>query len=178
MKAKWLLSLVISLVFFTALSGKAAVIYFNDFENTSDPLTEWSYKGSTPWGDPAEAAPGIAVTPGTTQHPSDRFFGQFVSDETTSLTLHNLPSWTTEVRLSFDLYIIRTWDEIGSEGPDRWKLTVSDEPKLLDTTFSNMTYAGQPYQSYPGTYPTDTNPARAGAFESNTLGFGVGTDGI
>ena len=147
MKTKMFLLFVILAQFVPVLPVIADIIYSNNFENISDPLTEWSDKGSTPWGDPEEAAPGIAVTPGTTQHSSDRFFGQFVGGETTSLTLHNLPSWTTEVRLSFDLYIIRTWDGIGPQGPDKWQLTVSNGPTLLDTTFSNMELSHQLYQS-------------------------------
>ncbi len=167
MKTWYVFLSVLALATLISNPATADVIYFNDFEDASDPLTEWSHKGSTPSGDPLQAAPGIAATPGTIQHPSDRFFGQFSGNETTSLALHNLPSWTEEVRLSFDLYIIRTWDGIGIMGPDRWKLDVSDGPILLDTTFANNDHQ----QSYPGTYPYDAYPNRTGAFEIETLGF-------
>jgi len=142
----------------------ADVIYFNDFENTSNPLTEWS-GGKTD------------ITPGTIQHPSDRFLGIFGESEATSLTLNGLPVWTKEVRLTFDFYAIRSWDGIASYfGPDIWEINVEGGELLLRTTFSNIGATGFD-QSYPGSYPGNIYPMRTGAVETDTLGYPVGYSG-
>ena len=139
----------------------AEVSYLNDFENPSDPLSEWS------------SDPRIEnTTPGTLQHDTDRFLGQFSGNESTSLTLNNLPSHT-DVTVSFDLYVIRTWDGNGPSGPDIWELSVDGGQSLLYTTFSNTGIQANQKQDYPDTYPGGDNPARTGAAESNTLGFTV-----
>lgn len=159
------------IVFFVLVLGviilpvSAQVIYFNDFENLLDPLDEWS---NVPENDIILDG---NVTPGTPQHSLDRFLGQFSGSETTSLTLNNLPSHT-EVKLSFDLYIIRTWDGNGPTGPDIWALSVGEQ-SLLHTTFSNTGIQANQKQDYPDTYPGGDNEARTGAAESNTLGFTV-----
>ena len=144
----------------------AEMIYFNDFESSLDPLSEWS---NIPENDTILDG---SVTPGTPQHPADRFLGQFSGSEVTSLTINNLPTHT-EVRISFDLYIIRTWDGNGPSGPDVWDLGVDGEPMLLHTTFSNTGIQASQGQDYPDNYPEGDNPARTGAAESNTLGFTV-----
>jgi hypothetical protein len=73
--------------------------------------------------------------------------------------------------VSFDLYIIRTWDGNGTMGGETWDLTVGGGPTLLHTGFSNMEEHGNPWQAYPDTYPGGNNPARTGAAEIRTLGF-------
>jgi hypothetical protein len=170
MKIKLLCFLSVCFLSWCQLSN-ADAIYFNDFENTSNLLTEWSPKGSTPYGDPTEAAPGIAVTPGTLDHPTDRFFGQFTGDEFTTLTLNNLPAHT-QLSISFDLYIIRTWDGIDPMGPDVWDLSIVGGQTLLHTTFNNF-WTSQNLQSYPDAYTGGVNLHHVGAAEINTLGFRV-----
>jgi len=166
MKTKWRRSLAAMSFLFYTLPVYADVIYSNDFENTSTPLTEWSYKGSTPPGDP------VGITPGTAQHPADRFIGQFSGNDSTILTLNNLPAHTS-LTSSFDLYLIRTWDGTGyvGAGPDIWDLSIKDGQTLLHTTFSNQELSGNIYQTYPNQYPGSASPARSGAIENNTLGF-------
>ncbi len=87
------------------------------------------------------------------------------------------------IRVSFDLYIIRSWDgnhitSGGSPvGPDLWRFSVSND-MLLMTTFSNWS---QNYQAYPMAYPNGNLPAFTGASEINTLGYefaGVPMDAV
>ena len=163
MKTKWLL-LVISSVFFAALPGKSEVVYSNNFENVSEPINEWS-GGKTD------------TTPGTIQHSSDRFLGIFGESEATSLTINDLPEWTEQIKLTFDLYVIRSWDGSNNGfGPDIWEINVEGGDVLLHTTFSNIGAAGFD-QSYPGSYPEDTYPMRTGAVETDTLGYPIDYSG-
>jgi hypothetical protein len=143
--------------------SNADVFYSNNFENTSNLLTEWSNHSTD-------------QTPGTVSHSADRFLGQF-GNTTTSLSLTNLPLHN-QITLSFDLYIIRTWD--GSTvkpswpsspiGPDIWFSSVQGAGQLIYTTFTNHEQYGF-RQSYPLDYPSGDFPARSGAIEINTLGF-------
>jgi hypothetical protein len=94
------------------------------------------------------------------------FLGQF-TNETVSLDLADLGSHS-EVTLSFDLYVIRSWDGNGPSGPDIWDLSVRDGDSLLHTTFSNL---AEFTQAYPDAFPGGDNPAQTGAAEVNTLGF-------
>jgi hypothetical protein len=141
------------------------VIYYNDFEDSSEALTEWSYNPQFQ-----------NITPGTVQHASDRFIGQFSGNESTILSLYNLPSHN-EIKVSFDLYIIRTWDgnapPLPRAGPDIWDLSIVGEQTLLHTTFSNTGIEANQNQAYPDNFPGGNYPARTGAAESNTLGFTV-----
>ena len=101
-----------------------------------------------------------------------RFLGQFGND-TVSLSLNSLPTHKA-VTLSFDLFVINTWDGNDSnpgEGPDIWDLSVVGGPTLLHTTFQNYPRAGDPTQSFPDNYPGGNHPARTGAVENNTLGY-------
>src|SRR5947207_2175207 len=67
-------------------------VYFNDFEGAVGP--EWSHTNTerTPFGDRG-------------------FLGQFGNDSVT-LTLDNLPPHTA-LTVSFDLFVIRSWDGVG-----------------------------------------------------------------
>jgi hypothetical protein len=135
-------------------------VYKNDFKSAVG--SEWSNRA-------------------TDTTPSGRkFLGQF-GNSTTRLTLNKLPPHTS-VTVSFDLYIIRTWD--GSQapppaGPDIWDLSVAGGPTLLHTTFSNIFLPTHPYnrQSYPGSYPGGDFFAGTGAAEKNTLGYQISFPG-
>ncbi|MAF11382.1 hypothetical protein CMK11_13110, partial [Candidatus Poribacteria bacterium] len=111
------------------------------------------------------------TNPTTTTAPADAgrgFLGQFTS-ETVSLPLSDIPTHS-EVTLSFDLYLLNSWDGSGGAGPDRITVT-ADETTLLDSTFSNVTNgSSNAFQSYPASYGGGTNAARTGAVEANTLG--------
>jgi len=132
------------------------VIYMNDFEGVVGP--EWSNTSTD-------------VTPVGNR----RYLGQF-GNQTINLTLTSLPSHT-DITLSFDLFIIRSWDGNTSifsgqtVGPDVWDLSVDGLPApVAHTTFTNWDSLGF-RQAYPDAYPGGDHPARAGAVENNTLGI-------
>ena len=143
-------------------------VYDDDFVGPTVP-PEW-----------AGCASGIAVTPNQARS----FLGEF-GNEKVCLSLDNLPDHD-QVRISFDLYIIRSWDgnytyanqlptalqalmEDEIIGPDEWMLA-ADRQELIHTTFSNW-ISPEFSQSYPGIYPDDDYPSRTGAAESSTLGY-------
>jgi len=115
--------------------------------------------------------------------PSGRgFLGEF-GNETACLSLDSLPPHQ-QVSVSFDLYVINSWngnrESAGpwdlpvspSEpdiivGPDIWKVE-ADGQLLTLTTFSNR--LGDP-QAFPGQYPGQDYPRFSVAIEKNTLGY-------
>jgi hypothetical protein len=161
---KYYLYLLAMVIMVCSVCTQAAVIYSNNFENPTDPLNEWSNATTD-------------TTPGTVSHPSDGFLGQFYADDSVVLTLNNLPSHTN-LTVSIDLYIIKTWDGIstGYAQPDIWDLSVLNGPTLLHTTFGN--YVGIRRQSYPDNYPDGDYESRTGAAENNTLGYTYFADGL
>jgi hypothetical protein len=117
------------------------VVYSTDFESGAG--SEWS-------------SALTETTPGTMQHPADRFLGRFGNGGTT-LSLTDLPPHS-EVTVSLSLYLVRSWDGNSDEyGPDTWDLSVLGGPTLLHTTFSNLDTGpciGHGFnQAYPETYP-------------------------
>jgi len=136
-------------------------VYEHDFETPVG--DEWCYD----WQDTTPAA-------------GDTFMGQFGNHQVClNLTDLNPHNW---VNVSFDLYIIRSWNgnlttmtipdpwSFGPEvtddfNPDRWSLSANGV-SVLDTTFANMPMD----QSYPGNYLINY-PYRTGAVGVNTLGY-------
>ncbi len=125
----------------------------------------------------------------TTSPNGTQLLGEFGS-ETVTLRLDDLPAHT-RVQVTFDLFILRSWDGSQSNwpegavagaytvapeavvGPDRWKLA-ADGVMLLDTTFSNFANwldLGF-YQAYPENYPEGHYPPQTGAVETDALGYG------
>jgi hypothetical protein len=106
------------------------------------------------------------MTPAGGRH----FLGQFGNDAV-RLALQELPEHAT-VTLSFDLYVIRTWDGSGENGwgPDVWRVGVDGGPTLMETSFS---YPGCwiNRQAYPGTYGINYYTGGTGAAEMDTLGY-------
>ena len=129
----------------------ALLVYSNDFEGGVG--AEWS----------------SAMTE-TTPVGSRGFLGQF-DNSTITLTLA-LPTHT-RVRVSFDLYILQSWDGNDTEfGPDIWELTVEGGPTLIHTTFTNAFASELLFrQAYPDAFPGGDHPGLTGAAESDTLGY-------
>jgi hypothetical protein len=144
-------SLVLACLMFAA-PLKAEVIYQNDFGGVVGP--EWS-------------PTSVSTTPAG----ANRFLGEF-SAQTVTLALADLPTHT-DITVSFDVYIIRTWDGNGipENGPDQLKVAVAGGPTLLHTTFSNLPNQTNHRQAYPDAYPGGDNPALTGAAEMGTLGY-------
>ncbi len=144
----------------SVLSGSSLLgeqVYFNDFESAAG--TEWSRRTRdlTPVG-------------------ARRFLGQF-GNQTVRLTLNDLPNHN-QVGISFDLFIIRTWDGYATGhpewGPEKWQLDITDGPVLINTNFS--TSDGRFgilvfNQAYPGAFGQGNYPPHTGASEINSLGY-------
>jgi len=118
----------------------------------------------------------------TTSPCGEGYLGEF-GNETVTLSLADLPVHT-RVQVSFDLYVLRSWDgnvvdwppEMDAYsgispnsviGPDIWDLAIDGENRL-HTTFSNW---DDPVfrQSYPGTYPAGNYPSFTRASQVNSL---------
>lgn len=144
---------VASLFILNSFSVSGQVVYTNGF--TAGAGAEWSLRSTS-------------VTPVGGR----RFLGEFGS-QNAALTVTNLPPHA-EITVSFDLFIIRTWDGIGDSdsGAETWSLSVSGEPSLLRASFLNTFFinknSGQSYPDAPGTVLHD---GRTGAVENNTLGY-------
>ncbi|NTU53538.1 MAG: PEP-CTERM sorting domain-containing protein [Chlorobiaceae bacterium] len=105
---------------------------------------------------------------------ADSVYGFGNGTNTLSLTL--LPSHNL-VTVSFDLYIIQSWDGNGQwgGGADNWQLT-SDGGNIFYTNFAN--YGNGNTQAYTNQLPTygsgGTFQPRTGAYGSGHLGYGMG----
>ncbi|MCK6485084.1 MAG: PKD domain-containing protein [Phycisphaerae bacterium] len=134
-------------------TAAAVSYYFIDFESGAD--ANWSTQQTeiTPVG-------------------ARRFLGRF-ENATATLTLPGLPSHE-QVVVTFDLYIINTWDgNLTGSGPDQWQINVGpSNTVLLHTTFS-----GYAAQAFPDAFPGGDNLPRTGAAENDTLGYGSGASG-
>jgi sugar lactone lactonase YvrE len=138
-----MLGLLACLVAATPLAAQQ--VYLTDFETGAGP--EWS-------------PPVTSVTPvGTRQ-----FLGEFGNDLVT-LSLTGLPAHTN-VQVSFDLFILRSWD--GADAPDIWGLKVAGASEVIRTTFGS--WPGS-WQSHPHSHPDGRFSRGTGASETNTLGF-------
>lgn len=129
------------------------VVYSNDFEGGIGP----EFGGLT-----------IDTTPS-----GRNFLGQF-GNRTVSLSLGGLPAHT-EVRVDFDLYIIRSWDGNWPDSPDVWTLMVNGA-KIIETTFDNQADRSDHSQAYPGNYPGSSNPPLSGVEQRNSLGYEYGNN--
>ena len=106
----------------------------------------------------------------TTPANRNTFLGEF-GPQTVTLSIHKLPPHKM-LRVSFDLYIIRSWD--GSQtiyGPDIWQLSLVNGPTLLRTTFNNCQRVGSDEQAYPDNYPSPPHPCWTGAAAHESLGY-------
>ncbi len=95
------------------------------------------------------------------------FLGQ-LNNDTVTLSLSDLPAHA-EVTVTFDLYLIRSWDgnsELNG-GEDVWSLS-SGGATLLETTFSNLPDEDQ---AYPDPLGVGDWPYHTGASEIDTLGY-------
>ncbi|MFZ6029817.1 MAG: choice-of-anchor Q domain-containing protein [Chloroflexota bacterium] len=106
------------------------------------------------------------------------FLGEF-GNETLCLELTDLITHT-RVTISFDVYVLRSWDgnrAASTEpmelphyilGPDEWQFGLSGATPLLHTTFSNWPGSRQ---AYPGDFGTHEYPSMTGAAAVRSLGY-------
>ncbi|RME67311.1 MAG: hypothetical protein D6781_13490 [Verrucomicrobia bacterium] len=177
-------AIIVTLSTFSFPAEAQEEIYFNDFEGAVG--AEWSHRTTdrTPVG-------------------ARRFLGQFGNGSVT-LTLHKRRSG--RVSVTFDLYLINSWDGNNPEhGPDLFEVTVASNPLpsppasvadfkallesgvfnsaawgnpfLLYTTFSNLEEKGFT-QSYPSFFGEGDHPPGSGALEYDTLGYSYFGDSV
>lgn len=139
---------------------KDTIVYQQDFETTSDTLSEWSL-------------PHIAVTPIGNR----RYLGDFGAPGTTidnaeqeTLSLAGLPTHS-KLHIQFDLFVLGSWDGNAPNGPDIWRAAVRGGATLVNATFSNTPPEAPNRQSYPSDTLDINNPSRSGAIENNALGY-------
>lgn len=130
---------------------------------------------------PTPGAENAPLRISSTPRGNQRFLGEFGS-QAVRLKLENLPSHH-EMAVTFDLYIIRSWDGSDSNyGPDIWSLGLVGGPELLRTTFANTNsarsadkpldhYKNLKTQAYPGEYPLAHNQLCTSAARINSLGY-------
>lgn len=112
----------------------------------------------------------LATSPGSSKLAPTAFLGRFADDVVTL----NVPAGMSSVTISFDLYIIGTWDGAGQQGfgSDRWQIEVSRNgaapENIFHTSFSNQ--ATKP-QNFPKDINGGTSPNDKGAAAINTLGY-------
>lgn len=128
------------------LASEENSAYTNDFENSVG--KEWSTNK-------------VEISP-----TGRKFLGQFGNDGVI-LNLTHLSEHTL-IKVTFELYIIRSWD--GNINPDTWQLKVDGQPVLV-TTFDNQDYYSDHSQAYPDVFGEGSHPPRTGAKENNTLGY-------
>lgn len=149
--------LILAVLAPTVSNATEILVYSNDFESLGGP--EWSLDrlDTTPTG--------------------RGFLGRFENDKTTTLSLGlgspvlpgGLPSHNS-VTVSFDLFIIHSWDG-ALFGADLWSIGVQNGPLLLLTSFANPIGNADNPQNFPGSYPDDLFPGQTGAAEVDTLGY-------
>jgi hypothetical protein len=131
--------------------AKEGVVYRADFEDRVGP--EWSVSKTE-------------VTPKGRR----RFLGR-LGNETVRLTLRDLPPHRF-LRVSFELFIIASWDGAGKMGgADVWRLWVEGGPRLVDCTFAEYPAPDAGRQTFPDDYPGPRHERRTGAAEVATLGY-------
>jgi hypothetical protein len=153
-----MLGVIFGLTASTAVAN--VIVYSNDF--TTSAGSEWSNNT-------------IAISNG------EHFLGQSIYGfgyGTDTLTLNGLAAHD-QVTVSFDLYIIQSWDGNGPNGggADNWRLDQNGSNLLL-TSFAN--YGGGNTQSYSAATPNglgNSNAPRSGESDAGHLGFGTGDFG-
>jgi hypothetical protein len=115
-----------------------------------------------------ESAPGPEWSNGSRSVASGRgFLGPFGNGQSTTLTF-TVPQ-SGMVTVSFDLFVLGSWNGNAGTDNDRWLLLI-DGSQYVNATFSN---SASYTQTYPNNVGSVVHPARTGSFESNTLKYGV-----
>ena len=112
----------------------------------------------------------LTTSPGTAKMAPTSFLGRLIN-QGVSLSI---PAGKTSVTISFDLYIIGTWDGAGYQGfgGDWWQIEVSRNgaarENVFHTSFSNQQTKPQ---HFPKQVTDGTSPAAKGALGTNLLGY-------
>jgi hypothetical protein len=142
----------------TTPPSPAPVVLSESFDNGIASVSSWNLNTLT-------------SSPGSAKMASTGFLGRLLNEEVSL----NIPSGMTSVTVSFDLYIIGTWDGAGQQGygGDWWQIEVSRDggatrQNVFHTSFSNQ--ATKP-QHFPKQVTDGTSPSDKDAFATNLLGY-------
>ncbi|MBU2893411.1 hypothetical protein KO495_08720 [Colwellia sp. D2M02] len=138
--------------------SQASIIYQNDFEASAGAPWSTSLLDITPVGNRS-------------------FLGQF-GNETVSLSLDNLEAHNT-MTISFDLFVIQSWDgnQVSGGGFDVFTFGLANGLSLLSTTFSNTPEFNH-NQSYSASNANGDFVAHTDAAEINSLGYSFYGDSV
>jgi len=127
-------------------------VYSNSFE--TPPGTEWSRSDTN-----------------STPNKKHTFLGDF-GPETVQLKLQDLPTHRL-LHLTFDLYLILTWDGSENWGPDVWSLDMGKDRRLINSTFNNCGFfSSNNTQTFPDWHPSSIlYEGWTGATEKQSLGY-------
>jgi hypothetical protein len=107
---------------------------------------------------------------------ADPGYNRTLVEQTIRLALRDLPPHE-KLRLSFDLFILKSWDGNSPQyGPDRLRVAVAGGPTLLDTSFSNN-HKVEREGSYQD-YPVPKSLPQLSAVRTNTLAYDFFGDAI
>ena len=130
-------------------TATAQVVYSNDFETSTTGFSS-SSTDTLP-----TTSGGFASTPTST------FLGRFASG-TVDLSLTGL-TVGRQYRVGFDLFIGASWDGNSTAfGPDNWRLGVTGNSDLVNTTFINLVPADGALNDFTQNY-SDSNPVGPGS---------------
>lgn len=141
-----------SLVQTSLMEANVELVYSNVFE--IPPGDEWSRSdiGSTP-------------------DKKRTFLGDF-GPETVRLKLQDLPAHRL-LHLTFDLYLILSWDGSENWGPDVWSLDMGEDRRLISSTFNNCGFfKSNNTQTFPDWHPSSIlHKGWTGSAEKQSLGY-------
>ena len=112
----------------------------------------------------------LATSPGSSKLAPTTFLGRLLNEEVSL----SIPAGKSSITVSFDLYIIGTWEGAGYQafGGDWWQIEVSRNggarENVFHTSFSNQ--ATKP-QHFPKQVDSGTSPNGRGAYLLNALGY-------
>ena len=112
----------------------------------------------------------LTTSPGSSKLAPTTFLGKLLNEEVSL----SIPAGKSSITVSFDLYIIGTWDGAGQQGygGDWWQIEASRNggarENVFHTSFSNQ--ATKP-QHFPKQIDGGTSPNGRGAYLLNALGY-------
>ncbi len=191
MNAQIPLLLCLALTAYISVSPVSADdVYFNDFNGpVGSKYPEWTSSAITYASTATPPGKGTLPPPmvSSTESPNhaQKFLGEFGGppigmagdpgynhtrvEQTVTLSLHDLPQHT-KLKVSFDLYLLKSWDGTSpAYGPDRWSLVIAGGRTLFASTFSNNPKVQTEgcYQDYP--HPKSA--PQSGAASTKRLGY-------
>jgi hypothetical protein len=139
------------------------------------PAATWSGASFTFSGS-GTTSTGYSLSPSnvTTSPSGEAFLGQFTNQNVTL----QVPAGASNIHLSFNLYIIGTWDGYGGKkyGTDSWSISATcvGSTRVLNSFTTDFSNKVTTKQHYPNASTGALNPGLSNVATTNALGFQVG----